>query len=687
AESYLPLLPRDADFLQAAMDVVYGEYLMEEQKGTGPDTEKYFQRFPDLKELLNRQIELHRGLFSPDLSVPLVSSILANQSEGILPTTGTEGGQTPSTIPGYELIEPIGKGGMSVVYRARQMSLHRIVALKLLEIHTGKEPTMLDRVRREAQITAQLSHPNIVTVYDAGLVGSTFYLAMEFLDGTDLHRMVEEKGPLPIGMAVDYLRQAVQGLHHAHQQGLVHRDIKPGNLMVIHRPGDGGYGQLKLLDMGLARMVVNSLDSKDNPPLTQFGAFLGTPDFIAPEQASDPRQADIRSDLYSLGCSFYFILTGQLPFGGQTAMAKILHHHLHQPRPITEIRPDISAPLAKLINRMIAKLPSERFQTPEEMLQEIRALPESRTAPLSSDGQDLTFSLVRFSRQWQAHENRVNSLAFSADGKLLASAGLDPQIRLWNIPGGNQTHEWAFRGSGVSSLVFAGGSDRIISGNSDGQLSAWNKESPRPIWRYFSVGQGVEGLAVHAETNTLLLGLRNGSLEVRNLDSGISIQSWVAHQGPITCLSLSQRDRKVLTGGKDRMFRLWDGKTGDLLQEFPEQAMLVTAVALSDDGTRAYVAGVDGIIHVWDTKQKTAIRSLEGHDGRITSLALSPDGRLLASASRDKTARVWDIHADSACSVLSNHSGWVTSVAWNPDGKWLATGSLDRTICLYSVRE
>src|SRR5262249_33340942 len=178
------------------------------------------------------------------------------------------------------------------------------------------------RFHREIQAVAQLSHPNMVIAHDAASEGNTHFLVMEYVDGTDLATLVHKLGPLPVGHACEYIRQAAEGLRHAAERGLVHRDIKPSNLLLSQQ--DGGPGMVKILDMGLARLHTpdEAEEAASTTALTQEGAVMGTADYISPEQATNAHRVDIRSDLYSLGCTFYFLLTGQAPFPGGTFMEK-----------------------------------------------------------------------------------------------------------------------------------------------------------------------------------------------------------------------------------------------------------------------------------------------------------------------------------------------------------------------------
>jgi len=262
----------------------------------------------------------------------------------------------------YRLLERIGEGGMGQVFKARHEHLHRIVALKVIRRDRLSDPLALDRFRREARAAAQLSHPNIVTVYDASQAGGTQYLAMEYVDGTDLAKMVKDSGPLAIRRACDYARQAACGLAHAHERGLIHRDIKPHNLLVTSAQDleSAEWGTVKILDMGLARSQISENGAGD-PALTRADSLLGTPDYMAPEQAKHSRAADARSDLYSLGCTLFFLLTGRPPFGGSNPFEKVMRHQLDEAPSVRTLRPDVPEALELIVATLMAKRPEDRF--------------------------------------------------------------------------------------------------------------------------------------------------------------------------------------------------------------------------------------------------------------------------------------------------------------------------------------
>jgi serine/threonine-protein kinase len=255
----------------------------------------------------------------------------------------------------YVLLERLGVGGMGQVFLARHRELGRRAAVKVIRPDRRDCPRVRARFLREVRAVGRLNHLNVVHPYDAGVVGRTYYLAMEHVPGPDLDRLLRSAGPLDPGIACDYARQAALGLSHMHEQGLIHRDVKPGNLALAF-----GGRVVKVLDIGLARRTDgHSVD----PNLSQVGKLVGSADYAAPEQLRDPRGARRRSDVYSLGCTLYHLLTGQVPFPGGTPVDKAVRHLKDQPRPIEELRPGLPAGLAAVVRRMMARRARNRFET------------------------------------------------------------------------------------------------------------------------------------------------------------------------------------------------------------------------------------------------------------------------------------------------------------------------------------
>ncbi|MGL6073793.1 MAG: serine/threonine protein kinase [Fimbriiglobus sp.] len=271
----------------------------------------------------------------------------------------------------YLILDKIGEGGMGKVYRAVQCFAQQMVALKVVRQHLMANKTVKKRYQKEAAAAAALDHPNVVKLFEADEVNGRYFLAMEYVDGIDLARIVKEFGSPPnTGLPqwqepVEYIRQAALGLQHAHDKGLIHRDIKPSNLLVYGEralPGTDGKANLKILDMGLVRSLMED-DDANRTELTRDGTVVGTPDYMSPEQAKNSSTVDHRADLYSLGCTLYYMLRGRPPFPDGSPIDKLLRHQLDPAPDIRTDRPDVPVALAEVIAKLLAKRPEDRYQS------------------------------------------------------------------------------------------------------------------------------------------------------------------------------------------------------------------------------------------------------------------------------------------------------------------------------------
>ncbi len=270
----------------------------------------------------------------------------------------------------YIVLDKVGAGGMGKVFKARDRRSERIVALKVLLPDAVASPKKLQRFLREVEVASTLTHPNVVAAYESGQAHGTHYFAMEYVDGCDLSNYVTRHGPLSPAKAIDVVLQTARGLQYAHERGVVHRDVKPSNILI------DGAGRVKILDLGLARVFRASDDGSAAPSgvLTVEGEVMGTVDYMAPEQSQDTHTVDDRADIYSLGCTLYRLLTGNPPYPGETSIMKIMAHHDRPIPPLAEACPAAPAALAALYERMLAKQPEARIQTMREVVAALEAI-------------------------------------------------------------------------------------------------------------------------------------------------------------------------------------------------------------------------------------------------------------------------------------------------------------------------
>ena len=363
------------------------------------------------------------GLVQIDDVKKVVASLLA-ESNDFSPrriATGLEGADLLTTwqsqkllagkskgfyLGSYRLLRPLGKGGMGVVYLGEHHVMKRLVALKILPQDALEDERRVEQFKAEARASAQLDHPNIVRAIDFSEAAGKLYIVMEFVDGIDLHQAVGRDGVMSVPVAMDAIIQATKGLAHAHERGIIHRDIKPSNLLLRTD------GVVKVSDLGLARIGWTGADD----PSTK-NRLMGTADFVAPEQAINSKTVDARADIYSLGCTLFFLLTGKSPFSGETTTQRLAKHQTAPTPDVRTLRPDCPPAVAELIIRMMSKRPEDRPNSASELLTRLQRVAttvggkaQSGLSELAAGGESMIDETV--------YQATIDDSSLSSDGEV-----------------------------------------------------------------------------------------------------------------------------------------------------------------------------------------------------------------------------------------------------------------------------
>jgi WD40 repeat protein len=606
----------------------------------------------------------------------------------------------------YELLEEIARGGMGVVYRARQVSLNRLVAVKMIAAGQLATPTALQRFHTEAKAVARLDHPHIVPIYEVGEYEGQHYFSMKLIEGGTLAQR-RLKSVEDVARVMGTVARAV---HYAHQRGILHRDLKPTNIL-LDEPGEP-----HITDFGLAKLV------EDDSSLTMSAAILGTPAYMAPEQArGGSKQLTTATDVYSLGAVLYELFTGQPPFRAETVVETLRQICEQEPvAPSQLIRRSgvnftLDCDLETICFKCLNKDPEKRYGTAEMLAQDLdhwlknepifarpvgaveRVWRWCQRRPAVAGlllALQIVFSLGLAGVLWEWHRAERNAGTATAKQrealvaqKRAEAAATDLGISLSTshlLEGLRLMKE----GNWNSALAYL---TRCISINPTNSaalaaLTTWltYHSWPRPDLM-IPEARGAELAEFSPDGRRIAIASRDGTVGVWDTQTGKRLTEPMKHTNDVVCVQFSRDGKRIVTGSFDYTARVWDAQTGEAVTEPMVHGGYVSGAQFDFDGRRVVTASSDGTGRVWDAQTGRPLVEPMRHSSYVNSAEFSPDGERVLTASSDKTARVWSAGTGQLLMTLA-HDGPVNYAEFSPDGKRIATASADHTARVWDTQ-
>jgi WD40 repeat protein len=778
-EAYLGSYPELAEQAGVVLDLVQVEYALRRRREPELGLDEYLHRFPQHGDALRARLlalaDSEQAVFPAPAGASMVEmrhlaagqiQVGEDEPRTLPPLTavdiecphpaptglfvsGADPGDVPGlpVIPGYEIVAELGRGGMGVVYQARQIALNRLVALKMILAGSYAAPPELARFRAEAEAVARLQHPNIVQIHEVGewraAAGSpsTPFFSLEFVDGGSLEQKLRGT-PLPALQSAALVETLAQAVHAAHERGIVHRDLKPANVLLARcdrrqgipvgsDPGaEAAHYEPKITDFGLAKR----LDVEAGP--TQTGAILGTPSYMAPEQAgSNGQLVGPAADVYALGAILYELLTGRPPFRAATPLDTVLQVLSEEPVPPGRLRPKLPRDLQTICLKCLEKEPPKRYVSAAALADDLRrfqigeailarpagaaerTLKWARRRPavaglllavlLSAIG--LLVGGVWFTaklqderdlaRREQKEADRQRHLAEQAQTEAAGKAAAEVKARQEAVQARRRAEAAQYATTlGLAERAFLennlGWTEDLLNG-CQRDLRNWEHRYLRNACQHrmrtftghahavWSVCFSPDGQRLASADWDPSHSNQPGEVKVWEVTSGQAILTLRGHAGGITNVCYSPDGRQVASASTDGTVRVWDATAGRETYTLKGHTDAVWCVCYSPDGQRLVSGGKDRTVKVWDAATGRATLSLQGHGLEVWNVCFSPDGRRLASSSGDMDTpsrpgevKLWDLATGRPTHSLQGHTGGVTSIAFSPDSRRLASASL-----------
>jgi WD40 repeat protein/tRNA A-37 threonylcarbamoyl transferase component Bud32 len=737
AEEYLARYPALQADVTCAVELVYHEVLLREELGEAPQVGEYLQRFPQYRSRLEPLFEVHRALEDRHL---LDTSVIETSP---LATPSAAGGAPAAQLPavaGHEVLSVLGRGGMGVVYKARQLSLNRLVALKMILAGSQAGPEETARFLREAETIALVKHPHVVEIHEFGTHEGKPYFSLEYLEGGSLADRLkgEPQPPLQAAKLVAMLAGAVQA---AHERGIVHRDLKPANVLLA------ADGTPKVTDFGLAK--------QGDSGKTATGQVLGTPSYMAPEQAlGNPQAVGAAADVYALGAILYEMLTGRPPFRGASDWDTLQMVVGTEPVAPCRLQPKVPRDLETICLKCLEKDPARRYATAQDLAEDLGRFADGRPIVARPVGRlervakwarrrpelaTLAVLLVfvflagfagvcwqwgRAEREWGRAEGEYrNAVEFAQAERATAyaraialahaewragNAGSAKEI-LGTCPNDLRGWEWHYLkrlfqarqvatldgGAGdVRAVAFSPDGARLASAGADGTVRVWDRQAAKEILTLRGPDDAIAAVAFSPDGQCLAAGTAAGTLRVWDAAQGKEVVTWRGHAAGVTGLAFDSDGRRLASTGKGEWncveLKLWDPTDGKPLAGAASPNILA-AVAFSPNGRRLVTAGHDEVVAMWDASTLHGISNLKGRNRWAvpwSSVAYSADGGLIAAGSPAGLVRVWDAAtAQELFSAVTPSQTGVSGLAFSGrDARFLAAATTDNTIQGWSAK-